>query len=181
MTATRPGPEGSDADAEVAAVLEGRDRIELDPALVEEPAPPQVRESAAVRIRRLTVPERVKLALRGNREARQILARDPVKLVQGCVLRNPRITVDEALAMAKNRSLPGELLRAIAAEREWVRHYALRLALVQNPKTPLPVALGLLGGIHERDMRLLARSKNVPTVLQAQARRILTRRGGAGG
>lgn len=180
MTGEGREPAEGWADPEVAAVLEGRDRIELDPVLVEEPAPPRARESAATRIRRLKVPERVKLALRGNREARQILARDPVKLVQSCVLRNPRVTVDEALAMAKNRSLAGDLLRAIAAEREWVRHYAVRLALVQNPKTPLPVALGLLGGIHERDMRLLARSKNVPTVLQAQARRILARRGGPG-
>jgi hypothetical protein len=129
------------------------------------------------RIRELSVAERVKLALRGNKAARSILARDPVRLVQGCVLQNPRITLEEALAMAKNRSLHGDLLRMIADERDWVRNYAVRLALVRNPKTPIQVALGLLGGVQERDIRLLARSREVPSVLQQQARRILARKG----
>lgn len=172
------GSEPEADDPEVAAVLEGRDAIRLEDDMVSDAAPAPSRESMFTRIRRLPVPARVKLALTGNKEVRQILARDSVKLVQGCVLRNPRFTLEEALAMAKNRSLAHELLRAIADEREWVRHYGVRLALVQNPKTPLQIALHLLAGIQERDMRLIAKSKNVSSVLQAQAKRSLLRRGG---
>jgi hypothetical protein len=157
-------------------VLEGRDAIELEGDLLVEPTPPERRESLFTRIRSLKVAARVKLALTGNKEARQILSRDSVRLVQTCVLKNPRVTLEEAQAMAKNRSLHGDLLRMIADEREWVRHYGVRLALVQNPKTPLQVALTLLTGIQERDMRMLARSKNVPSVLQQQARRNLLRK-----
>lgn len=173
-----PGTAPAEEDAEIAAVLEGRDRIELASDLVAELPPPERQESLATRIRSLPVAARVKLALTGNKEARRILAGDPVKVVQTCVLKNPRVTLDEALAMAKNRSLHGEILRSIADEREWVRHYPLRLALVQNPKTPLQIALALLGGLHERDVRLLARSKNVASVLQQQARRKLLRKDG---
>ena len=170
-------------DPEVLEVLEGRDAIKLSPELVDDEAAsvseePVRRESMYTRIRAMPVAARVKLAMSGNKEARQLLSRDPVKLVQTCVLRNPRITLEEALAMAKNRSLNGDLLRTIAGEKEWVRHYGVRLALVQNPKTPLQVALSLLGGVRERDMRTLARSKNVPSVLQQQARRTLMRREG---
>ncbi len=171
---------------EIEAVLEGRDDIELDPALLGDAAEavvapePQRQEALAVRVRKLAVPARVKLALTGGKDARQILARDAVKLVQQCVLRNPRLTLEEVAAMAKNRSLHGELLRLIAGERDWVRQYSIRLALVQNPKTPLQVALGLMTGIQERDMRLLAKSKNVSTVVQSQARRVLLRRGPEG-
>jgi hypothetical protein len=175
--------EGAVTPSEVVEVLEGRDSIGLDEALVSEaagesrsPEPPAA-GNAVRRIRELSVAERVKLALRGNKAARSILARDPVRLVQGCVLQNPRITLEEALAMAKNRSLHGDLLRMIADERDWVRNYAVRLALVRNPKTPIQVALGLLGGVQERDIRLLARSREVPSVLQQQARRILARKG----
>ncbi len=171
-------PDGEEKDPEVVAVLEGRDTIRLEGDLVAEPAPPERRDSFHARIRRLKVAERVKLALSGNKEARQILARDPVQIVQTCVLKNPRVTLEEALAMAKNRSLHGDLLRRIADEREWVRHYSVRLALVQNPKTPLQVALTLLTGVHDRDMRLLARSKNVSSVLQQQARRNILRKDG---
>jgi len=166
-----------DQDPEIVAVLEGRDSIALPSELVAEPISPEHRDSLFVRIRGMSVPARVKLALTGNKEARQILARDAVRLVQTCVLRNPRVTLEEALMMAKNRSLHGDLLRMIADQREWVRHYAVRLALVQNPKTPLQIALNLLTGVQERDMRLIARSKNVSSVLQQQARRTLMRRG----
>lgn len=176
----KPGARsGADQDdPEVVAVLEGRDRIELEGDLVAEPAPVEKKESFFGRVRNMSVAERVKLAMTGNKEARTILSRDPVKLVQTCVLKNPRFTLEEALAMAKNRSLHGDLLRMIADEREWVRHYGVRLALVQNPKTPLQIALTLLSGIRERDMRLLARSKNVQSVLQQQAKRNLLRKDG---
>lgn len=165
-------------DPEIAAVLEGRDQIKLEEDMLSDAGSAAPRESLFLRVRKLPVPARIKLALTGNKEARQILARDSVKLVQACVLRNPRFTLEEALAMAKNRSLAGELLKAIADEKEWVRNYSIRLALVQNPKTPLQTALGLLHGIHERDMRLIAKSKNVASVLQAQAKRNLLRREG---
>jgi hypothetical protein len=171
-------------DPEVVAVLEGRDQIALEDDMVSDAATAAAaaakRESLLIRIRRMPVAMRVKLALNGNKEARQVLAHDPVKLVQSCVLRNPRFTLEEALAMAKNRSLAGELLRIIAEQRDWVRNYSIRLALVQNPKTPLQVALGLLNGIQERDMRLIAKSRNVASVLQSQAKRNLLRRSGAG-
>ena len=174
-------------DPEVAAVLEGRDRIALDDDMVSDaataaaPVAAARHESLLVRIRKMSVAMRVKLALTGNKEARQVLAHDSVKLVQACVLKNPRFTLEEALAMAKNRSLAGELLRTIADQRDWVRHYSIRLALVQNPKTPLQVALGLLNGIQDRDMRIIAKSRNVASVLQSQAKRNILRRDGGGG
>ena len=124
-------------DPEVVAVLEGRDRLHLDDDMVTDAtaAAPVVarRESLLVRVRKMPVAMRVKLALTGNKDARQVLSHDSVKLVQACVLKNPRFTLEEALAMAKNRSLAGELLRIIADQRDWVRTYSVRLALVQNP------------------------------------------------
>ncbi|MFP6663897.1 MAG: hypothetical protein VCC00_06850 [Deltaproteobacteria bacterium] len=175
---------GDPEDAEVEAILEGRDSIVLDGELTEEapatqdPSVPVVRrEALTTRIRRMPVPERLKAALRGNHEARNVLARDPVKLVQGAVLKNPRITVEEVLNIAKSRSVQGDLLRRIAAQREWVRQYSIRQALVLNPKTPLTVSLALLGGLRERDVQKLARSRNIPGVIQQAARRLLAQRG----
>jgi hypothetical protein len=168
---------------EIDAVLEGRDDLVLDEDLLTEvPADAQPPRSAplAIRIRAMPVAARVKLALTGGKEPRTILARDGVKIVQQCVLHNPRLTLEEVLAMAKNRSLHGDLLRHISNQRDWVRQYSIRHALVLNPKTPLQISLGLLPMIQERDVRFLAKSKNVPTVLQAQARRMVLRRPGGG-
>jgi hypothetical protein len=177
-----PDAESPDTEASaIEAVLEGRDDIKLEADLLVDTqagsAPPAT-ESIFIRIKKLPVAARVKLALTGGKEARQILLRDATKLVQSSVLRNPRITPDEVLVLAKNRSASEELLRTIADHREWVRHYQVRLALVVNPKTPLPLALRLLGGLNDRDVRLLAKSRNVSTVLQAQAKRAILQRGG---
>ena len=180
-------------DPAVQAVMDGRDQIVLDEDLLEDGeigsgAGPgsdgseesrvrlERREAMPARIRKMPVAERFKLGLRGNLEARNVLARDPLKLVQSAVLKNPRITVEEVLNLAKSRSADGDLLRQVGSEKEWVRHYAVRQALVQNPKTPVTTSLLLIRGMRERDIRMLARSKNVPGVIQQAARRLVLQR-----
>ena len=79
--------------------------------------------------------------------------------------------------MAKSRSVDGDLLRQLGSEKEWLRHYAVRQSLVQNPKTPVTVSLTLIRGLRERDIRMLARSKNVPGVIQQAAQRLIVQRG----
>ncbi len=133
-------------------------------------------EAISIRVKRMPVAHRIKLALAGGHEARVVLGRDPVRLVQRCVLMNPRITLEEVLAMAKNRSIHGSLLRQVADQRDWVRQYSIRLALVTNPKTPLQISLKLMPGLHEREVRALAKSRNVSSVIQAQARRMVLRK-----
>jgi hypothetical protein len=177
-------PEEKD-EAEIEEVLEGRDSIVLDEDLVADetecgpadaPARLERREALPARIRKMPVADRFKLALRGNLEARNVLVRDPLKLVQSGVLKNPRLTVEEVLTLAKSRSADGDLLRHLGGAKEWVRHYAVRQSLVQNPKTPVTVSLVLIRGMRERDVRMLARSKNVPGVIQQAARRLVLQR-----
>ena len=56
---------------------------------------------------------------------------------------------------------------------EWMRNYQVRLGVATNPKARLPVALKQVGTLDERDLRLIAKSRNVPAAIAAQARRIL--------
>jgi hypothetical protein len=60
-----------------------------------------------------------------------------------------------------------------------VRNYRVRHALATNPKTPLAVALRHVSSLGERDLRLIAKSKNVPQTVAVQARRILASTGKA--
>jgi len=116
---------------------------------------------------------KIKLALRGNRDARLILIRNTNKLLRRFVLLNPRIGEDEVIAVTRNKSADDELLRMIAERREWMRNYQVRLGLATNPKARLPVALRQVGTLDERDLRMIAKSKNVPAAISAQARRLL--------
>src|SRR6185369_11456396 len=137
-----------------------------------EPGKP-VNKSLYNQVLHMKVGEKLKLALKGNKEARAILIRDPNRLIQRFVLQNPRISEDEVLAIAKNRNLDQEILRKVGDHKHWPRNYQVRLALVTNPKTPLAIAIHFVGQLTERDLRFIAKSKNVSATVVTQARRLL--------
>lgn len=165
--------------ARIAGEIEsGTDPYQVPQELLEEPpdkAP--VNKSLYARIAGMSVGEKIKLALLGNREARALLVRDTNRLIARFVLRNPRLTEDEVLMIARNRNIDSEILREIGEHKQWPRNYQIRLALVNNPKTPLATALHFVSLLHERDLRFLAKSKNVSSTIVSQARRILAQRG----
>ena len=117
--------------------------------------------------------EKIKMAMSGDKEWRAILVKDTNKLVSASVIKNPRITEGEILTLVKVGVQNDEILRLICANREWVKNYLIRKALVCCPKTPLPNALRYLATLTEKDIAFLAKSKNIPTVLSTQAKRIL--------
>ena len=177
-------PEGAadDEAAIVAAVEAGTDGIVVPPPLVEETGEPprEIVRALHAQIALMAVPEKIKLALRGNKDARQILIRDNNKVIRRLVLQNPRVTDAEIVAITHNRTADDELLRVISDRREWIRNYQVRLGLATNPKTPITVALKQLLLLGERDMRALAKSRNVPQSVAVQARRILAARNPGG-
>jgi len=138
------------------------------------PSPRKVEEieKLANRLKDMTVTEKTKLALVGDAEARRMLIRDSNRQVQMAVLENPRITENEIIGIANSRSTPDEMLRAIIGNREWYKHYAIRLALVKNPKTPPALAIRMVGGLVSSDLKLLAKNKTVSRAVAQQAERI---------
>ena len=119
--------------------------------------------------RRWACTRRSSSALRGNKDARTILMRDPNRLIRRFVLQNPRIGDGEVIAVARNRSADEELLRMINEKREWVRNYQVRHALATNPKTPLQIAL-----------RHVATPRRARPALHRQVEERAADRGGAG-
>jgi cell division septation protein DedD len=129
------------------------------------------------RIMKMNVAEKIKLATKGNKEARGILIRDSNKLVAVAVIRSPRITDGEVLAQAQNKVAHDDVLRVIYSNREWLRKYAIKLALVKNPKVPQGVAMRLLNQLHEADVKGLAKDKNVSSNIQMLAKKQLDKKG----
>lgn len=119
------------------------------------------------------VGDKIKMALTGDKEWRTLLIKDTNKLVNGAVVKNPRITEPEILAIAKSVIQNDEIIRIICQNKEWIKNYEIRKALVLNHKTPLPVALRYMGTLSEKDLGSMAKSKNISSVLANSARRIL--------
>ena len=113
------------------------------------------------KIQTMSVSEKLDLARKASKEARSILIRDSNKLVQLAVVNSPKITESEILAIATNRQVNDEVLKEIAMNREWLRNYQIRSALVNNPKTPLSIAMAHVSYLNQRDLGLLAKSKGV--------------------
>jgi hypothetical protein len=172
--AAAPDDDLSDEEAEAiaAAVARGADALQVpgemvtDEVVVHQPPLP-------IKIRRLRIPERIKLALTGNRDARVILIRDPNKLIRRYVLRNPRISEEEVVIICKEKSIDEESLRFVMSRREWMKQYQVRLALVQNPRTPVPHALALLGTMMMRDIERIGKSRDVSQAVVNHARKMV--------
>lgn len=130
------------------------------------------------RIALMSVKDRVMLAIKGTREARMVLVRDPNRIVAGAVLRNPRITDTEVESISSIKTVPEDVLRQIGHNRAWTRSYTVIHNLVRNPRTPIALSLGFLNRIQTRDMRALSLNKNIPDVIRSTAYRLYLKRAG---
>jgi len=127
----------------------------------------------AERLRRLSTPEKVQLALVADRETRFALLRDPNKTVHVYVLKNPRTGLDEVQFAVKSPSLSPDALVYAAEHRVFGADPQVRIALVRNPRTPNAVALRLLDLLPERELRALAKGNGRPELVQAARRKVL--------
>jgi hypothetical protein len=119
------------------------------------------------------ISDKIKTALTGDKEWRNILIKDANKLVSGAVVKNPRMTEGEVLTIAKSAVQNDEIMRVICANKEWVKNPLIRKALAENNKTPLPIALRFVATLSPKDLAMIGKSKNVSSVIASQARRIL--------
>ena len=127
-------------------------------------------QSTLQRIAGMTVAQRIGLAMKGSREERAILIRDPNKLVSVAVLSSPKMSEPEVESIAKMASISEEILRIIANTRGWMKRYGIVLALARNPKTPVAISMNLLSRLTEKDVRAISTDRNVPEVLRITAR-----------
>jgi hypothetical protein len=128
-------------------------------------------QSALQRIANLNVARRIALAMKGNREERAILIRDPNRIVTAAVLSSPKMNETEVASIAKMQNVSEDVLRTIAKNRAWTKNYAVVLAAVKNPKTPVALSMNLMARLSEKDLKLLSTDRNVPDALRTQARR----------
>ena len=129
------------------------------------------KESVTQRLASMTVAQRMSVAMKGSREERSILIRDPNKLVSTSVLSSPKMTDSEVEAIAKMQNVSDEILRIIGNTRAWVKNYNVAHALVRNAKTPVALSMNLLNRLSDKDLRALSTNRNVPELLRITARK----------
>jgi len=154
----------ADAAANVQRIIE-HERLESGEVSAE-------RVSLIRRIMFMNTKDRIKLARKGDREARSILIRDSNKVVCSAVVNNPRITEHEIENIASMRTVADEVLRVIALNRAWARSYLIIHNLARNPRTPIPTVMNILPRIRTKDLQSLSLNRNVSEAVRRQAYRL---------
>jgi len=130
------------------------------------------RISLIKRIMFMSVKDRVKLAIKGDREARGILIRDSNKIVATGVIHNPRLTDHEVENISAMRTVAEEVLRLIGMNNSWARSYTIIHNLARNPRTPMATAVHILPRIRTKDLKAIALNRNVSEAVRRQAYRL---------
>jgi hypothetical protein len=139
-----------------------------------EPDAEQATQSFVQRLANMGVPEKMKCAMKGTREMRSILIRDPNRMVAAAVLSCPKVNDAEVEAYAKMGNVSEDILRTIANSRAWTKNYGVTLSLVKNAKTPVALSMNLMNRLNEADVKRLSTDRNVPEALRVAARKKLT-------
>jgi hypothetical protein len=128
------------------------------------------------RIAQMTVSQKIRRALVGSKEERMLLVRDNNRIIASAVVRSPLLQENELDLISRNRNIAEEVLRIVGTTPELTKSYVVKKNLVENPKTPVTIAIRMITHLREFDLRQIAKSKNVTGPVQDAARRHLQRR-----
>ncbi|HSE15141.1 MAG TPA: hypothetical protein VLB08_06075 [Candidatus Deferrimicrobium sp.] len=134
------------------------------------------RSSIASQVARLSVPGKIELAARGNREVRRILSRDPSSMVARAVIAGPKVTEEDIVSYAASSLTHEDVLRLIAESRQWTANRQVVSALVLNPRTPPPSAIRFLKSYQTSELRILSQNRSLSAAVRQEARRLLAQR-----
>jgi hypothetical protein len=124
------------------------------------------------KINRLSDADKIRLALKGNREERMVLIRDSNKSVARAVLESPTLSDHEIETYASMHDVNEEILRLIAANRNFRKQYGVIVALLNNPRAPLDTTLPLVVQLKDRELKALSVNRNIAAVLRLNAAKL---------
>jgi hypothetical protein len=150
-------------------------------ALLAKPAKPVEEPAASApetttlweKVRGLTPPQKILLAPKADRVTRALLVQESDAQVLFALLKNPRLSIDEVVRVAKSSYLSFQAAELILKTSTWASNLDVRLALIHNPKLPVPFALRILATLPDHDVRAIAKGAATSMPLrQAAIKRI---------
>jgi hypothetical protein len=108
-----------------------------------------------LRADKLTLGEKIATARRCSSALIKAFLFDPDPKVFASLLINQRVREDDLLVVANSSRATPEQLRMLGSDHKWSYRYAIRKALVLNPRTPRAVAAAQLRFLTLRDLRTI--------------------------
>jgi len=92
-------------------------------------------------------------------------------------LETPGINEGEVAKFASSRNVCEDVLRKISMTPDWTQSYAIKKALVMNPRTPFGQASKFVMHMRETDLKAISKSREVSGAIQTAAKQQLSRKG----
>jgi hypothetical protein len=123
--------------------------------------------------------DRVTLARLATPALIPALLADSDRRVVESTLVNSRLREEDLVAALRKGGVAPVLPEAVSASPRWSVNYAVRLALVLQPRTPLALALQQISSLVARDLRRVEADPALRPLVRAAAREVLERAAGA--
>jgi hypothetical protein len=119
--------------------------------------------------------DRVTLARLATPALIPLLLADGERQVSEAALWNARLREEDLVTALRKDDVRPALVEAVAQSPRWQPSYAVKLALVLQPKTPLAFALPRVLSLVPRDLRRVAFDTTLRPLVRAAAREVLER------
>jgi hypothetical protein len=124
--------------------------------------------------------DRITLARLATPAVLPLLLGDADPRVAEAALLNPRLREEDLVRALRRDDVPRALVEAAAASPRWRDAYAVRLALVLQPRTPLALALQQISSLVPRDLQRVGADATLRPLVRAAAAGVLERAGERG-
>ncbi len=128
--------------------------------------------------RDLPISAKIRAATIGDAFIRGEAVRDPAKVVAMAAIKSPGITDAEAATYARNQALDVGVINEICKRGDWTKKYAVKVSLCRNPKAQIATVTRFLPFLRQKDLVSISKSKGIPSAVAAQARKLVSQRGG---
>jgi hypothetical protein len=92
------------------------------------------------------------------------------------LLANPSLKAHQVLVVLRHSDVTPALIERIGRNPVWMKFYKVRAALVQHPRAPRSLAMGLLSSLRWPDLARVASASRLPIALRCAAEKILVLR-----
>ncbi|HEY4223997.1 MAG TPA: hypothetical protein VGO62_21725 [Myxococcota bacterium] len=144
-------------------------------AIAEDKNPEHAHDDVGGSLFAYRLPVQIKLAMTGSHSRAIEALTSANRMVAGAGIRNPKVKDNDVVKLSRSRSMHEDVIRFICNNGDWTKSYAVKLNLVQNPKTPTPLVLRWLPLLRQTDLKALSRSKQIPSQVAIMAKRLMDR------
>ena len=123
--------------------------------------------------RKSAIAEEARRARTADRSLIETLLHHRSREVLEALLENPLLGEKQVAILLSRRDLAREIVARIAENREWMKSYPLKLAVVRHPRTPRHLSLPLLKYLYLFDLLTVAATAGTPAELKRQAEEVI--------